>query len=98
MNINEMVQFSDQKPAVVQVKNTDSTQVIAIGLTKEQVLKKHITAVPALLVLLKGRISFEMEEKKTVIETMHTFDIPAGVPHEVTGLEESIFLVIKWKP
>jgi quercetin dioxygenase-like cupin family protein len=61
------------------------------------VLKKHVTALPALLVVLKGQIAFEMEGKTATLSALNTFEIPAHVPHEVTGLEESTFILIKEK-
>lgn len=92
-----MVVLSDEKPAVVQIKNTDKTQILAIGLRQNQVLKKHITSIPALLVVLEGKVLFEIEGSTTEIPSMSTIDIPANVLHEVTGLQESLFLVIKEK-
>ena len=97
MNITEALQLTDQKPTVLQIRNSDKNQVVAIGLKKHQVLKKHMTPQPALLVVLKGMISFDMEGTVTYINEMGTFEIPANVPHEVTGEEESIFLIIKEK-
>lgn len=97
MNIKEALKMSDEKPTVLLVKNTDKSNVIAIGLKKNQVLKKHITPIPALLVVLEGLISFEMEGKTTEIPVLGTIDIPVNTPHEVTGIQESIFLVMKEK-
>lgn len=79
------------------LSNSDRQQTIAIGLMKGQVLKKHISATPAMIVVLKGTILFEMEGNTREIKELNTLNIPATVPHEVTGLEESIFLLIKDK-
>ena len=79
------------------LSNSDRQQTIAIGLMKGQVLKKHISATPAMIVVLKGTILFEMEGDTREIKELNTLNIPATVPHEVTGLEESIFLLIKDK-
>jgi quercetin dioxygenase-like cupin family protein len=97
MNLKEIVVLSDEKPAVVQIKNTAKTQILAIGLRQNQVLKKHITSIPALLVVLEGKVLFEMEGSTAEIPSLSTIDIPANVFHEVTGLQESLFLVIKEK-
>jgi quercetin dioxygenase-like cupin family protein len=97
MIITEALQLTDEKPAVLQIKNTQRSQVIAIGLKKDQVLKKHISSIPALLVVLKGSVIFDMNGEKTSLPTYSTFEIPVNVSHEVTGVEESIFLVIKEK-
>ncbi len=97
MKITEELQLTDKKPAILQIKNSDKSQVIAIGLKENQVLKKHITSTPALLVMLKGKIAFEIKEAVMPLLSFDTFDIPANVTHEVTALAESIFLLIKEK-
>jgi len=98
MNILNDIQFQEEKPAVLPIKNSDKQQIIAIGLKKNQVLKKHVSATPALIVVLKGQILFEMEGNATELTEMETFDIPPTVPHEVSGIEESVFLLVKDKP
>jgi quercetin dioxygenase-like cupin family protein len=97
MNLRETLKFTDEKPAVLQIRNTDKTQILTIGLKKGQVLKKHVSSIPALLIVLEGIISFEMEEDIMNIEALSTFEIPVNIAHSVTGIEESIFLVIKEK-
>lgn len=97
MNIFEELHFNEEKPSVLTIRNTDRINVIAIGLKEGQVLRKHVTPFPALLVVLKGRITFDMEGVQTEVPLSGTFDIPANVPHKVTALEESIFMVTKEK-
>lgn len=97
MNILTDLKMTDEKPAILQLRSNDKSLVITIGLQKNQVLKRHFSATPALLVVLKGLISFDMEDRLTQLSAFDTFDIPANIAHEVTGLEESIFLLIKDK-
>jgi quercetin dioxygenase-like cupin family protein len=97
MKIKETLKLNDEKPAVLLVRNTDKGNVIAIGLKRNQVLKKHITTIPALLIVLEGLISFEMEGIITEISPLGTIEIPVNTPHEVAGIQESIFLVVKEK-
>ena len=97
MDIVESLPLNEGKPSTLVLSNSDRQQTIAIGLMKGQVLKKHISATPAMIVVLKGLILFEMEGNKREIKELNTLNIPASVPHEVTGLEESIFLLIKDK-
>ena len=97
MDILETLQFNKEKPATLVVSNSDKHLTIAIGLMKDQLLKKHLSATPAMIVVLKGRILFEMEGVITELKELNTIHIPAAVPHEVTGLDQSIFLLIKDK-
>lgn len=97
MDILASLQFNEERPSVLALSNSDRQQTIAIALVQGQILKKHISATPAMIIVLKGRILFETEEESTVVEEMNTFQIPPSVPHEVTGLEKTIFLLIKDK-
>lgn len=93
----ETLQLSDEKPAVLTVRNTESTNILCIGLKKAQVLKRHLSPIPAYLIVLKGTINFDIDGVATRFSEMDTFEIPVNVLHEVTAIEESIFLVIKEK-
>ena len=97
MNIFENCELNNEKPAVLKIKDTAKSNTIAIGLKKDQVLKKHVTPFPALLFVISGSIAFDMEGTTTELNYGDTFEIPVNVPHEVTGLEESIFVVVKEK-
>lgn len=97
MKINEQLNYSDEKPAVVAIRNNDKINIITIGLKQGQLLKKHVTKIPATLIVLKGRINFEIAGTTHLLVPMETFDIPVDVEHEVIGLEESAFVVIKEK-
>ena len=97
MDILQNLHFNEDKPATLVLGHSDKQQTIAIGLQKGQVLKKHMSATPAMIVVLKGAIKFEMEGEVTEIEELNSFQIPPAVPHEVSGIAESIFLLIKDK-
>jgi quercetin dioxygenase-like cupin family protein len=96
-DILENLPVSKEKPSTLVVSNSDKHLTIAIRLMNGQVLKKHMSATPAMIIVLKGEVLFEMEGNTSVIKELNTFEIPATVPHEVTGLEESVFLLIKDK-
>jgi quercetin dioxygenase-like cupin family protein len=97
MNILQNLHLNEDKPATLVLGHSDKQQTIALGLNKGQVLKKHMSATPAMIIVMKGAIKFEMEGEVTEINEFNSFQIPPAVPHEVTGLEESIFLLIKDK-
>ena len=98
MNLLEKLNFHDDKPAMVVMKNTDKQQILLFGLKKGQVLKRHTTPIPAVLFVLKGSVEFDMDGKFTTLGECGSIDIPVDVPHEVTGNEdESVFIVVKEK-
>ena len=97
MNILNNLKFLDEKPGSLVIKNTEKQQILAFALKKGQLLKKHVSPIPATLVVVKGSVAFDMNNNVTELMELSTIEIPQDVPHEVKGLEESIFLVIKAK-
>ena len=97
MDILQNLHLDEDKPATLVLGHSEKQQTIAIGLKKGQVLKKHMSATPAMIVVLKGVIKFEIEGEVTEINELNSFQIQPAVPHEVTGIKESIFLLIKDK-
>jgi quercetin dioxygenase-like cupin family protein len=96
MNINAELTFTPNKPAIVSILKNEVRQVFAVGLLKDQVLPKHKTAVPALLIVQEGSIEFHMNGLVTPLKRFDTFTIPVEVEHEVIGKEEkNVFLIIK---
>jgi quercetin dioxygenase-like cupin family protein len=97
-NILSELQFSIAKPAVYKIRSSDSILLMAIGLLKEQVLKEHKANVPSFLTVLKGSISFQMEDDTHVFNSLDTFQIPLDKLHKVVGLDdENVFLVLQEK-
>ena len=97
MNILEQLPLNNDKPATLLIKNTEKQHIMTIGLKEGQVLKKHFSATPALIIVLQGKIAYVEQGTTTEISAFNTHDIPPTIPHEVTGLEDSIFLLIKDK-
>lgn len=97
MDILEALPFHAERPSTLMLSNSDRQQTIAIGLMAGQTLKKHISATPAMIVVLKGCILFEMEGTVKEIKELNSLIIPPTVPHEITGIEQSVFLLIKDK-
>lgn len=94
MNILENIQFSNDKANVAQIKNSAKIKQFAVALGAGAILKKHMTKVPATLVVLKGEINFVMKDEELLLKTFDTFEIPVNVEHEVFGvLGENLFLV-----
>lgn len=96
MNIAEEIKFNPDKPAVVPIKKTEKVTIFAIGLVKDQILPKHKTPIPALLVVLKGEILFCINSDKIKLKELDAYQIPVDEEHEVIGVgNETIFLITK---
>jgi quercetin dioxygenase-like cupin family protein len=96
MNILSKLDFSSEKPAVLNLRKSENTHILAVGLTKDQLLSKHTTAVPTLLIVLKGTIQFNIENKSMILKTYDTYPIPPHILHEAQGVEqENAFVLVK---
>lgn len=98
MNILENLAFGSERPSVCPIQRDDKTNYFAIGLLKDQLLKKHTANVPSLLTVLEGEIEFSINGRVFTLKKFDTYDIPVLVEHEVKGLsEKNIFTIIQEK-
>ena len=98
MNIEDNLTLNAEKPAVLPIGKSEHLNLMAIGLLRDQVLKKHKTNVPATLVVLKGGIDFILNETKIPLVVHDVFKIPVDREHEVIGTgRENIFILLKEK-
>ena len=98
MNIAKEIKFTFEKPAVLPIRKTETVNIFAIGLLKNQVFAKHKTQQPALLVVLQGALLFRINSEEIKLSALDTYQIPVDIEHDVTGMgEENIFLITKEK-
>lgn len=96
MNITKDLIFDLTKPSVLSLVKREYSQVFAVGLLKDQVLAKHKTSLPAVLLVLEGAVTFKMKEEILLLNKFDVFHIPVDVEHEVIGIENrNSFVVIK---
>ena len=96
MNIFNELELNTENPAVLSIKKTEKSQMIAIGLGKGAILKKHKTGVSTNLVVIKGAIEFHINDEKLNFNAGDVHEIPVEMEHEVVGLEqENIFILTK---
>ena len=94
MNIFQDLELNTEKAAVLSIKKTEKSQMMAIGLGKAAILKKHKTGFPANLIVIKGSIAFKINDETHQFVAGEVFEIPVDVEHEVTGLEEENYFVL----
>ena len=94
MNILENIEFNSDKANVAIIKKSEKIKYFAVALGEGAVLKKHSTAFPATLLILKGEINFVFSDREYVFKEFDTFEIPVDEEHEVFGvLKENLFTV-----
>ncbi|MBK9254241.1 MAG: hypothetical protein IPM42_02005 [Saprospiraceae bacterium] len=95
MNITTL--HSKEKPvsALSIFKGTDGTAT-SLQILAGQLLKEHITKVPALLICITGKAVFENEQgMKEELASGDYIHIEPMVKHWVSGIEDSQLLLIK---
>ncbi len=96
MNIFENLAFNEDKPSVLSIRKSDKANFFTVGLKEKQVLAKHVTTVTATLILLSGKVDFNISGETVVLREGDVFEIPVNVEHEVIGRDiENIFLILK---
>ncbi len=98
MNIAKEIIFNSEKPCTLPISKTETTNIFAVGLVKEQILAKHKTQWPTLLIVLRGAILFRINSETIMLNVLDTHQIPIDTMHDVIGIdEENIFLITKVK-
>ena len=95
MNISEQHQ-SDKAVSAKPFFKMEEGNATAIQILKGELLKEHITKIPALLLCVSGRVVFENEQSHK--ETLLTGDyilISPMVKHWVQAEEDSQLLLLK---
>lgn len=96
MNILTQATFEAKEVKIIPIKKDLHLQQFAVALGQNGILKKHKTAVPATLLVLKGEINFIMEGEEIVLSEMDVYEIPVEKEHEVVGvLQQNLFLITK---
>lgn len=96
MNIFKNLVFNEDKPSVFSIKKSEKVNLFTVGLSEKQVLAKHVTTVPATLIMMRGKVDFNILGETAILREGDTYEIPVNVEHEVIGRAiENIFLLVK---
>lgn len=93
-NLIEEIQLNPETKTV-KVLSNPSFKLIGLGFKKGQVLEKHVTPTPAILIIQTGSVDFNMSGKTHLLKAGDFFEIPANTEHEVVGKEDSHLYLIK---
>ena len=96
-NLNDKLDFGLDKAPSCWIKRTNSINLLAFGLDKGQVLHKHKALYPTVVTVLEGKVEFEFDKQKLILNKNETLDLPENESHEVIGLERSIFTLLQIK-
>lgn len=95
MNIKDL-HTPEKLVSAIPIFKNESSHSVSLRILKGEILKEHITKVPALLICFEGNALFENESG--ISETLLPGDyihIEPFLKHWVKGIEESHLLLIK---
>lgn len=84
------LEYSESKPAVQVLMDTESSKEIRIALKKGQLMKEHKTPYPIVVELFEGVISFGVNGQVHRIEKGDMLSLDGNVPHDLKAEEDSI--------
>jgi phage shock protein E len=93
-NIQNEIKLNNESKTV-KVLSSPSFKLIGLGFKKGQVLEKHLTPTPAILIVHTGSVDFKMAGTTHLLKSGDFFEIPANVEHEVIGKEDSHLYLVK---
>ncbi len=82
--------FSDERPAIKLMFETEHSKEIRILMKKGQVMKEHKTPFPIAVELYSGAITFGVNGEKHNIAAGDLLALEGGVPHDLEAVEDSI--------
>lgn len=85
----------NQDTKIVKVLSSSTFKLIGLGFKRDQVLDKHTTPTPAILIVQFGSVDFKISGTTYLLKVGDYFEIPANTEHEVTGREDSYLYLIK---
>ena len=74
---------------------SQNVKVIILAFKKSMILKEHITAIPAKLIIFNGKVKYFSSIFETVLNQYDEIEIPINQLHSVTAIEDSLCLLIQ---
>lgn len=95
MNIANL-HTAEKKVSAVKLENDGQPVLMAIRILKDEILAKHLTKIPAVLICISGETVYETEKgEKQVLETGDYVNIKPNVVHWLKAIKESQLLLIR---
>ena len=77
----------------ITVYKTDGLRMVLVALHEGAVMAKHTAAGIISVQVLEGEINFTADEQSVILKKEQMIALHKGLPHSVTALKESVFLL-----
>lgn len=95
MNKNLILETEIKGLKVSKVFTTDTTETLLVSLQEHTLFPTHTSPKNTLLVVLKGKINFHIEDKTITLAEHQTYTFKKGIEHYVDACKDSKFLIIR---
>jgi quercetin dioxygenase-like cupin family protein len=87
--------FQPGKASASKIFESEKCKVMELALGAGDEIKTHSSPVDALLIVMEGKIIFNIEGKDVLLERFDAYKIPLSVPHSLLAKEDARMLLIK---
>lgn len=95
MNTNIILETEIKGLKASKIFTSDSTETLLISLEKDKLFPTHTSPKTTLLVVLKGKIDFHIDNKTITLAEHQSYTFEKDIEHYVTAHEDSKFLIIR---
>lgn len=92
---DSLLELEYDKLQIQKILPSSNFEVLSISLENGSVFPEHTSPRDAFLVMLEGEMEFHINNKTHLLKKHQTFNFPAEIPHDVTAVENSKFLIIR---
>ncbi len=89
-NLTKEVVFSEKRPAISVLFETETSKEIRILMKKGQQMKEHQTPFPITVELFEGKVNFGVEGETYEVNKGDLLALKGGVAHDLVAVEDSI--------
>jgi quercetin dioxygenase-like cupin family protein len=100
INLIDFIKTIKEEPAwknkdhnAITVYKTNGLRLVLIAMHKEAVIARHTADGILSLQVLEGKINFTTDDKSVILEEGQMIALHKGLPHSVTAIKKSVFLL-----
>ena len=91
--IKEEPAWKNKDRNAITVYKTNGLRMVLMAMRKDAVLARHTADGILSLQVLEGKINFTTDDKSVVLKEGQMIALHKGLPHSVTAIKESVFLL-----
>ncbi|WP_456438248.1 hypothetical protein [Psychroserpens sp.] len=94
MNLKKLHK-ADKSVQIELIKTVEEGKVISLQIEKDEILKEHISKVPAILICISGKAIYKEKSREIALKNGAYVFIEPNVKHQVIASKKSNFILVK---